>query len=111
MTPKQSLHLHDSLIGGSSNHEGWQCVGIACRRILLCQRRRKDRAPYQKKYLYDLQGVGDEVRIALFDPDGFVIIRRGDLHGAWGDGYFPSGIKVYADYLTRSGFEKLQKPD
>jgi len=62
-----------------------------------------------KKYLYDLQGVEDEVTVALFDPDGFVIIRRGDLHGAWGDGYFPSGIKVYDSYLTRSGFEKLQK--
>ena len=62
-----------------------------------------------KKYLYDLQGVGDEVTVALFDPDGFVIIRRGDLHGAWGDGYFPSGIKVYAGYLTRSIFEKSQK--
>ena len=62
-----------------------------------------------KKYLYDLQGVGDEVTVALFDPDGFVIIRRGDLHGAWGDGYFPSGIKVYDSYLTRAGFEQLQK--
>jgi len=62
-----------------------------------------------KKYLYDLQGVGDEVTVALFDPDGFVIIRRGNLQSAWGDGYFPSGIKVCADYLTRSGFEKLQK--
>jgi hypothetical protein len=62
-----------------------------------------------KKYLYDLQGVGDEVTIALFDPDGFVIIRRGDLQNAWGEGYFPSGIKVCADYLTRSAFEKLQK--
>ena len=64
-----------------------------------------------KKYLYDLQGVGDGVRIALFDPDGFVIIRRGDLHGAWGDGYFPSGIKVYNSYLNQSAFEKLQKSD
>jgi hypothetical protein len=62
-----------------------------------------------KKYLYDLQGVGDEVTVALFDPDGFVIIRRGDLQTAWGEGYFPSGIKVYGGYLTRSGFEKLQK--
>ena len=62
-----------------------------------------------KKYLYDLQGVGDEITVALFDPDGFVIIRRGDLHGAWGNGYFPSGIKVYSGYLTRAGFEKTQK--
>ena len=62
-----------------------------------------------KKYLYDLQGVGDEVTVALFDADGFLIIRRGDTQSAWGDGYFPSGIKVYAGYLTRSGFEKLQK--
>jgi hypothetical protein len=62
-----------------------------------------------KKYLYDLQGVGDEVTVALFDPDGFVVIRRGDLQTAWGEGYFPSGIKVYGGYLTRSGFEKLQK--
>jgi len=35
-----------------------------------------------KKYLYDLQGVGDEVMVALFDPDGFVIIRRGELRSA-----------------------------
>jgi len=62
-----------------------------------------------KKYLYDLQGVADEVTIALFDQDGFVIIQRRNLHGAWGDGYFPSGIKVYTGYLTRSGFENLQK--
>jgi hypothetical protein len=62
-----------------------------------------------KKYLYDLEGVGDEVTVALFDTDGFVIIRRGDLQSAWGDGYFPSGIKVYTGYLTRSGFDKLQK--
>ena len=62
-----------------------------------------------KKYLYELHGVGDDVTVALFDPDGFLIIRRGDLQGAWGDGYFPSGIKVYSGYLTRSGFEKLQK--
>jgi hypothetical protein len=63
-----------------------------------------------KKHLYDLQGVVDEVRIALFDQDGFLIIRRGDLHGAWGDGYFPSGIKAYDSYLTRSGFEKSHPP-
>ena len=63
-----------------------------------------------KKYLYDLQGVGDEVTVALFDPDGFLIIRRGDLSSAWGDGYFPSGIKVHDGYLTRSCFEKLEKP-
>jgi hypothetical protein len=62
-----------------------------------------------KKYLYDLEGVGDEVTVALFDSDGFVVIRRGDLQTAWGEGYFPSGIKVYDGYLTRSGFEKLQK--
>ena len=60
-----------------------------------------------KKYLYDLQGIGDELTIALFDPDGFVIIRRGDLQSSWGDGYFPSGIKVYGGYLARSSFEKL----
>ena len=36
-----------------------------------------------KKYLYDLQGVGDEVTVALFDQDGFVIIQRRNLHGAW----------------------------
>ena len=62
-----------------------------------------------KKYLYDLQGVEDEVTVALFDSDGFLITRRGDLPSSWGDGYFPSGIKVYAGYLTRSGFEKLEK--
>jgi hypothetical protein len=57
-----------------------------------------------------LHGVRDEVTVALFDPDGFLIIRRGDLQGASGDGYFPSGIKLYDGYLTWSGFEKLQKP-
>ena len=62
-----------------------------------------------KKYLYDLQGVGDEATVALFDPDGFLIIPRGDLQTAWGDGYFPSGIKVYDGYLRRSGFERLEK--
>jgi hypothetical protein len=59
-----------------------------------------------KRYLYDLHGVCDEVTVALFDADGFLIIRRGELTSAWDDGYFPSGIKVYEGYLTRSGFEK-----
>jgi hypothetical protein len=63
-----------------------------------------------KKYLYDLHGVGDEVTLALFDSDGFLLIRRGDLPSAWGDGYFPSGIKVHDGYLTRAGFEKLETP-
>ena len=55
-----------------------------------------------KRYLYDLSGIGDDEIIALFDEDGVLITRRGDLSQTWGEGYYPSGIKAYPGYVRRA---------
>jgi len=63
-----------------------------------------------KRYLYDLKGLGNDVTIALFDGDGFLIARCGDLNQTWGEGYFPNGIKTFAGtYVSRAAFEELDR--
>ena len=47
-----------------------------------------------KKYLYDLQGVGDEVTVALFDPDG--------LSSSGAETYMVPGATVISRAASRS---------
>jgi hypothetical protein len=63
-----------------------------------------------KKYLYDLKGLGDDVTVALFDDDGFLIVRKGDLIDHWGPGYFPGGIKAFENYTSKTNLENTAKP-
>lgn len=74
----------------------------------FCREKGAEKIVYQnKRHLYDLKDFGDDVIVGLFDEDGFLIIRVGDLTRDWGLGYFPSGIKVFDNYLSRKRFEEM----
>ena len=64
-----------------------------------------------KKYLYDLKGLGDDVTVALFDDDGFLIVRKGDLIDHWGPGYFPGGIKAFENYTSKTQFGEYREAE
>jgi len=74
----------------------------------FCRAKGVEKIVYQnKRHLYDLSDLGDDVVIGLFDEEGFMITRVGDLTRDWGLGYFPSGIKGLSGYISKKQFDAV----